>query len=206
MIDKIDNLYRKQVDDSIEKFRPEEEKKNKLHTSLSYGLSISYYKYPLYEAFKDAIVQLFDKSKNVDGKDAVAWCLRKHSGSGFVGSLSKNGTVYTLYKEIMTCSVEEKVISAIAHKLKNNENLLGVLLAGYRNTKSQDALKNRLENFYQKAMEDTGNSRYVTLSRSLLGELMMQADSETGIEQILENLYGMLRTAKFINGEGDKDE
>lgn len=206
LIDKIDNLYRKQVDDSIEKFRPEDEKKNKLHTSLSYGLSISYYKYPLYEAFKDAIVQLFDKSKNVDGKDAVAWCLRKHSGSGFVGSLSKNGTVYTLYKEIMTCSVEEKVISAIAHKLKNNENLLGVLLAGYRNTKSQDALKNRLENFYQKAMEDTGNSRYVTLSRSLLGELMMQADSETGIEQILENLYGMLRTAKFINGEGDKDE
>ena len=106
----------------------------------------------------------------------------------------------------MTCSVEEKVISAIAHKLKNNENLLGILLNGYRNNKSQSALENRLENFYKKTMEDTGNSRYMTLSRSLLCELMMKADAKTNMNEILENMYGMLRTAKFINGEGDKDE
>jgi hypothetical protein len=55
-------------------------------------------------------------------------------------------------------------------------------------------------------MEDTGGNRYVTLSRNLLCELMMQANHETKINGILENMYGMLRTAKFINGEGDKDE
>ena len=206
LMDRIDALYKKQVDDSIEKFRPEDKDKNALHTYLSYGLSISYYKYPLYEAFQDALNQLFGKAKNVDGKNAVAWRLRKHSGSGFVGSLSKNGKIYSLYKDIMNCSVEEKVISAIAHKLKNNENLLGILLNGYRNNKSQPALENRLENFYKKTMEDTGNSRYMTLSRSLLCELMMQADAKTDMTDILENMYGMLRTAKFINGEGDKDE
>ena len=206
LMDRIDALYKEQVDDSIEAFRPEDKDKKALHTYLSYGLSMSYYKYPLYEAFQDALNQLFDKAKNVDGKNAVAWRLRKHSGSGFVGSLSKNGKVYSLYKDIISCSVEEKVISAIAHKLKNNENLLGILLNGYRNNKNQAALENRLENFYQKTMEDTGNSRYVTLSRTLLGQLMMQADKETGIDKILENMYGMLRTAKFINGEGDKDE
>lgn len=206
LIDKIDTLYKDKVDNSIETFRPKDENKNPLHTYLSYGLSMSYYKYPLYEAFKDAIALLFGKAKGVDGKNAVVWCLRKHSGSGFVGSLSKNGRVYSLYKDLMTCSVEEKEISAIAHKLKNNENLLGILLEGYRKSKNLTVLEDRLENFYQKTMEDTGGNRYVTLSRNLLCELMMQANHETKINEILENMYGMLRTAKFINGEGDKDE
>jgi outer membrane protein assembly factor BamA len=34
----------------------------------------------------------------------------------------------------------------------------------------------------------------------------LQADAKTDMTDILENMYGMLRTAKFINGEGDKDE
>lgn len=206
LMDRIDALYKEQVDNSIEEFRPVDKGKKALHTYLSYGLSMSYYKYPLYEAFRDALNQLFGKAKNVDGKNAVAWRLRKHSGSGFVGSLSKSGKVYFLYKDVMSCSVEEKVISAIAHKLKNNENLLGILLDGYRKNNSQSALESRLENFYKKTMEDTGDSRYVNLSRSLLCELMMQADTKTDMNEILENMYGMLRTAKFIKGEGDQDE
>lgn len=205
LIDKIDEAYKEMVDKSIESFRPRHES-NLIHTYLSYGLSISYYKYPLYEAFKNALTQLFDRAKKVNGKNAVAWCLRKHSGSGFVSSLSKGGGIYSKYKKIMDCSVEEKVISAIAHKLKNNENLLGLLLDGYRKTKEKNELKSRLANFYQKTMEDIGNSDYVTASRELLFELMIDTDNLTGIDEILENMYGMLRTAKFINGEGDKDE
>lgn len=205
LIDNIDKAYKEMVDKSIESFRPRHEG-NLIHTYLSYGLSISYYKYPLYEAFKNALTQLFDRAKKVNGKNAVAWCLRKHSGSGFVSSLSKGGGIYSKYKKIMDCSVEEKVISAIAHKLKNNENLLGLLLDGYRKTKERNELKSRLANFYQKTMEDIGNSDYVTASRELLFELMIDTDNLTGIDEILENMYGMLRTAKFINGEGDKDE
>ena len=207
LMDQIDALYQEKVDKSIdESFRPKDDKGNSLHTYLSYGLSMSYYKYPLYEAFKDAINQLFEIAKKVEGKNAVAWCLRKHSGSGFVGSLTKNGDVYSLYKEIMACSVDEKVISAIAHKLKNNENLLGILLSGYRKSGNLAVLENRLENFYQKTMEDTGNNHYVIMSRQLLCKLMIQSGNKIGIDKILENMYGMLRTAKFINGEGDKDE
>lgn len=207
LMDQIDALYQEKVDASIdESFRPKDNNGNYLHTYLSYGLSMSYYKYPLYEAFQDAICQLFEIAKKVEGKNAVAWCLRKHSGSGFVGSLSKNGDVYSLYKEIMNCSVDEKVISAVAHKLKNNENLLGILLSGYRKSGNLDVLENRLENFYQKTMEDVGNNQYVTMSRQLLCKLMILSGNKIGIDKILENMYGMLRTAKFIKGEGDKDE
>lgn len=201
LIDEIDKLYADDVDKSIEGFRPDN-----LHTYLSYGLSISYYKYPLNEAFKDARNLLFYEAKHIKGKNAVSWCLRKHSGSGFKGETSKNNDIYVDLKTIMNASVEEKQISAIAHKLKNNENMLDILLEKYRLDKNENELKARLENFYKKTMEDTGNNKYTTLTRELLFKLMYTANEETKIETILENMYGMLRTAKFIKGEGDKDE
>ena len=55
-------------------------------------------------------------------------------------------------------------------------------------------------------MEDTGDNEYTALTRKLLFKLMCTADKKTEIETILENMYGMLRTAKFIKGEGDNDE
>lgn len=207
LIDEIDALYAEKVDKSIDSFRPNDKEENPLHTYLSYGLSISYYKYPLYEAFKDALSLLFDRAKNVKGKNAVSWRLRKHSGSGFKGEISKNSDdIYTDLKNIMNVSVEEKQIAAIAHKLKVNENLLDVLLKKYRKDKSEAELKSRLENFYKKTMEDTGNDAYATLTRNLLCKLMVTSEKGVEIETILENMYGMLRTAKFIKGEGDNDE
>ena len=201
LIDDIDKLYADVVDKSIDNFRPDN-----LHTYLSYGLSISYYKYPLYEAFKDALELLFYKAKKLKDKNAVSWCLRKHSGSGFKGEISKSDVVYSDLKTIVNASVEEKQIAAIAHKLKNNENLLDILLKKYLKDNNSDDLKARLENFYKKTMEDTGDNKYTTLTRELLFKLMCAADEKTKIETILENMYGILRTAKFIKGEGDNDE
>lgn len=176
-----------------------------LHTSISYGLSISYYKYPLYEALKSARELLFDKAKNVDGKNAIAWCLRKHSGSGFVGSLCKNSDVYTSFSELMETSVDESTVSAIAHKLRENQDLLDIVRRSGR--------KDRIEAFYNKVMEESSldDKSYKGITRDLLWKLFDQEKSEPGdkaksTEEILETLYGMLRTAKFINGEGDSDE
>ena len=206
LIDEIDKLYESTVDKSIEPFRPYDKEFNPLHTYLSYGLSISYYKYPLYEAFKDALSLLFDRAKNVKGKNALSWRLRKHSGSGFKGELSKSTNIYTDLKGIMDIPVEEKQIAAIAHKLKTNENLLDVLLKKYKNDNNEKELKDRLEYFYEKTMEETSKDVYTGKTRELLYKLMVTSGKEANIETILENMYGMLRTAKFIKGEGDSDE
>mgnify|MGYP003290472592 CR=1 FL=1 len=201
LIDKIDKLYADVVDKSIDGFRPDN-----LHTYLSYGLSISYYKYPLYEAFKAALDLLFDRAKKVKGKNAVSWQLRKHSGSGFKGELSKNNELYATLKDIMKISVDENQISAIAHKLRRNENLLDILLGKFKKDKDTEALEERIENFYKKTMEDTGDDKYTIQTRDLLFKLMKESDEKINIETILENMYGMLRTAKFIKGEGESDE
>lgn len=206
LLSKIDACYKETVDKAMDESkikRPEKDGK-KLHTTLSYGLSVSYYKYPLYEALKSARESLFDTAKNVRGKNAIAWCLRKHSGTGFSGSFCKNasnGQVYQIFKSLMDCSVKEETISAIAHKLRQNEALLEII------RKKKD--KNRVTAFYHKVMEEENPDRdsYLKYTRELLCALLGSEDGETRpITDILTTMYGMLRTAKFINGEGDSDE
>ena len=210
----IDSLYKETVDGAIDKnniIRPEKDGE-KLHTSLSYGLSVSYYKYPLYEALKSARESLFDTAKNVRGKDAIAWCLRKHSGTGFSGSFCKNasgGKVYQAFTNLMGCSVKEETVSAIAHKLRQNEDLLE------RIRKSKDK-ESRMTAFYHKVMEEENPEKdsYLKDTRGLLCALFdsyVETDKDKKgdtkpITNILTTMYGMLRTAKFINGEGDDDE
>lgn len=214
LLSEIDGFYKETVDGAIDKnniIRPEKDGE-KLHTSLSYGLSVSYYKYPLYEALKSARESLFDTAKNVQGKDAIAWCLRKHSGTGFSGSFCKNasgGKVYQAFTNLMGCSVKEETVSAIAHKLRQNEDLLEII------RKSEDK-ESRMTAFYHKVMEEENPEKdsYLKDTRGLLCALFdsyveTKEDKEgktRPITKILTTMYGMLRTAKFINGEGDEDE
>lgn len=214
LLSDIDACYKETVDEAMGEnkiSRPEKDGKE-LHTSLSYGLSVSYYKYPLYEALKSARESLFDTAKNVQGKNAIAWCLRKHSGTGFSGSVCKDtseGSVYQIFTTLMTGSESEKVISAIAHKLRQNEDLLEIIRNG-------GDRENRVTAFYHKVMEEENPDRdsYLKYTRELLCALFdsyVETDKDKKgdtkpITNILTTMYGMLRTAKFINGEGDDDE
>lgn len=206
LLSAIDACYKSTVDDRMDGEgleRPKDADENDIHTSISYGLAISYYKYPLYEAWNSAISLLFDTAKNVSGKNAVAWCLRKHSGSGFTSALSKSDeSVYQIFKELMKYSVDENLVSAIAHKLRANMDLLDIL-------RNQD--EDRMKAFYRKIMEEEvtqSGDTYVGATRRLLWALFRSnaGNEKVGISDILTTMYGMLRTAKFINGEGDNDE
>lgn len=206
---KIDECYRVVVNNGIDDLKNggnigclKDKDRIPIHTTLSYGLSISYYKYPLYEALQSALDLLFGKAKKVKGKNAIAWCLRKHSGSGFTGVFSKNdtaGSVYQLFKLLMTFTVDDGLVSAISHKLRANEDLLNIL--------RQANDENRIAAFYKEIMEE-GDSGYIELTRRLFCELVNDCvgDEQVKIEDILSKMYGMLRVAKFINGEGDSDE
>lgn len=67
-----------EVDDCFKSFRSELSNAGDL--SMSYGVSIFYYKSPMSEAMDVATKMLFDKAKGYEGKDRVAVSIRKHSG------------------------------------------------------------------------------------------------------------------------------
>ena len=189
--------------------RTEDERENEIHASLSFGVSITYYKYPLYEALASARNLLFGKAKKVDGKNAIAVDWRKHSGGAFTVQLSKsNEDLQNAFKEMIDASeksVEETVVSAVAHKIRENEGLLSLWMSD-GNTEQHNS------NFFQKYLERDPNKeediksasdKYKDAALSLLNELFK---TETDISKLTQTMYGMLRMAKFIKGEEVKDE
>lgn len=171
-------------------------KEMKGNPSLSYGISITYHKFPLYEAWKKASSLLFDKAKeDVNGKNAIAWELQKHAGSTFTGAFSKaNKELYTAFKNIIAIkNQKETLVSAVSHKLRENEGLLDLF-------KKSDDLDIRLNAFFDKIIDAENAKEYKDKVKDLLIQLYA-----TNEENISRTIYGMLRTAKFINGEEDKE-
>ncbi len=185
-----------------------------IEASLSFGVSITYYKYPLYEALESARSLLFEKAKNVEGKNAIALDWRKHSGSAFSMSFSKtNSELAKKFEAVIKQSqVEETLVSAVAHKIRNNEGLLKLWMGTEESTFTE-----RNKAFFEKYMEYDSDKTdkdalYKRSALELLNELyktkvnlqMSEEQENESISEIIKTMYAMLRVAKFIKGEEDK--
>lgn len=194
-------------------------------TSMSYGISMTYYKFPLYEALAAARTLLFCTAKNVPGKNAIAWMLQKHSGSSFMATFSKdNPNLYAAFKKVIEKTEDDLLVSAVAHKLRSNVCLLSLWI----DEEDSGKIGERLENFFKKIVDvetkGEAHRQYIDSVKELLMEayvvadkLCMEKDSEEEesrvqamskqekMEKVMGHVYGMLRTAKFIKGkEEDK--
>lgn len=190
--------------DKPEEQRVSEDKKTPIEASLSFGVSISYYKYPLYEALDSARNQLFEKAKKVDGKNAIALDWRKHSGGAFAFQFSKSkDDLKKAFDDMVKASekkVEESVVSAVAHKIRENEGLLKLWI-------DNDNYKDRNSNFFQKYLEynpdkknKTETDLYKKATLYLLDKLF-ENKGNMDSDKLTKTMYGMLRLAKFIKGE-----
>lgn len=182
-------------------------------TSMSYGISMTYHKYPLYEALAKAQETLFVTAKNVTGKNAVAWTLQKHSGSSFKAALSKDmSSLYNALKKVIDATENEQLVSAVSHKIRNNE----VLLSLWLDDTDETIIKKRINNFFEKIIDVEGKDAnaisYMEAVKNLLLAVYQNANSlssETNrlikMKELTNIVYGMLRTAKFVKGkEEDK--
>lgn len=202
--------------------RIKDKKGKEIKASLSFGVSISYYKYPLYEALENARHLLFDVAKKVADKNAIALELRKHSGGTFAMRFSKNQSdLKKAFENMIAAScAEESVVSAVSHKIRDNEGLLKLWIG-----KEEASARNL--NFFKKFMEynpdkdnekKTDSDKYKDAILELLNQLFevelerKNADEEknwseeVSIKQLVQTAYGMLRIAKFIKGEEVIDE
>ena len=197
----------KKIVDSCQ-LKTEDEKVLDIHASLSFGVSITYYKYPLYEALESARCLLFDKAKNVKGKNAVALNLRKHSGGAFYMELSNSDKDLekALENIISASAIEESVVSAMGHKIREGQGLFGLWLG-------QENASSRNENYFKKYLEydpdkadekKTASDIYKDTALELLNVLFKTNEGE--VSTITQTMYAMLRVAKFLKGEEVRDE
>lgn len=212
LIRDLDKEY-KYVQSFVEKQNIEDSTGNKIKTSMSYGIGMTYYKFPLYEAFESSRNLLFDTAKEVYNKNAIAWILQKHAGSSFKAAFSKNNEeLYKAFIEVTDVTEDGFLVSAVSHKIRSNEGLLSLWLG----ETDEIIIKNRLDNFFKKIIDVESKSEssraYIEAVKKMLLIIYLSADSLSHEEDRLKKMkelttivYGMLRTAKFIKGkEEDK--
>lgn len=95
-------------------------------TTLSFGVSVTYYKYPLYEALERSRNALFGTAKKHPGKNAVAVAVQKHSGQSFGFTVGWDEAAYGAFSNLMREVLGEKseLPHALHHKLSGMEKLL----------------------------------------------------------------------------------
>ena len=133
--------------------------------SMSYGVSITYYKFPLYEALESARNLLFEVAKNVDGKNAIAWRLQKNAGSSFEGAFSKDNLMDTFENVIQNSCVKESVVTAVSHKIRENQQLLQLWL------KETESFTQRNLNFFKRYMDYDERNVYMASIIELINKL-----------------------------------
>ena len=196
LLERIENDAFKGVHDVVERMQDKEGNALGIEASLSFGVSITYYKYPLYEALESARNLLFGKAKNIADKKAIAWSLRKHSGGTFDVAFSlKNKELKQQFANLIAATADGATVSAVAHKIRQEEALVDIVL--------QSGDTNRLDALFDKVLEfDSGKSDYFNAVKAIMPTLY----KVIGKEQYAQTLYSLLRTAKFINGEDLRDE
>ena len=183
-----------------------------VETSLSYGVSITYHKFPLYEAWGKARDLLKD-AKTIPSKNAISWNLQKHAGSSFNGCFSKNNTdLLDAFDELIKESGQkDSIVSAVSHKLRSNSKILN-LFTECDEPERQD----RIDAFYKNTIDDKECKSYKDATKKVVKELCKEFhekeksdvtdNNEKERNDVSIMAYGMIRTAKFICGELIRNE
>lgn len=196
LLDDIENLAFKGVKDIVDPLGLKDDKGSDIMASLSFGVSISYCKYPLYEALESARNLLFGKAKNIGQKKAVAWSLRKHSGGTFDATFSlRDENLKKQFEKLIEATSDSETVSAIAHKLRQNEALVDIVL--------ESGEQSRLNALFEKTLEfDKDKAGYFDAVKNIMPTLY----EVVGRKDYIQTLYSLLRTAKFLKGEELHDE
>lgn len=172
--------------------------------TLSYGVSVGYHKFPMYENLEITRGQLFGKAKHFEFrngmKNAVAIQIQKHSGQTFSAIFRKEIRLnaecegidsYSVFKKLVRLNIEEnKFLNSVIYHLGRDWPLLEEV--GMDDTSLEHLLnKNFNESFHQKQEIQV----FIKGFRALIQGVFQ--DYSAGDRK--ENLYGAIRLVKFLN-------
>ena len=99
-----------------------------------------------------------------------------------------------MFRTLVDKAEDDEIVSALAHKLRENGSLLATVL------ESGDA-SNRLDAFFDRTLEFKDNAWFRTVR-----ELIPVLYDSVGMDSLPTALFGMLRTAKFLHGEPVRED
>lgn len=195
--------------------------------SVSFGVSVNYYRFPLYEAFEDARNLLFGTAKNFGKKNNFAISVHKASGqtSGYVCRMETKGTSKdTLFEELIAY-INLLIQGEAGDSLENNK-MLHSLLYHIENNKELCKLalhnKEKRDKFYENVFDSMMQKNYrsyidvvnaltekitsvITENTAAKDEIIaaLAGDNSCTRERAVNVLVNILRTSKFLVEEGE---
>lgn len=171
--------------------------------TLSFGFSLTYYKYPMNEALAVSNQQIYkakDKS-TFQHKNAVAFQIIKHSGQAFSGSFYKSGapqSSYRLFLKLLDTRVEkEGFINSLTYVLDFHRHTLNHL-------STMPDGQERLNFFFANNFDEAIHKKHRPFLKEL-SILMWQLYQEFPVakydqigEQAMDRLYTILRFIHFL--------
>lgn len=171
------------------KFEEEQEK-----PTLSFGISIQYYKDPMSKALSDSGTMLFGKAKNYKNKNAIGLKLLKHSGQPIEFAVEKgkgeNEGCYNKFKKMLEEHSETKTLKGIIYTFENQK----AILENIKNNETK--ISNFFVNNFKKKEHLDGKelNEYMKTVQSFITECGKNDELETGLK--------MLRFLAFLSEKG----
>ncbi|WP_235290062.1 type III-B CRISPR-associated protein Cas10/Cmr2 [Porphyromonas gulae] len=182
--------------------------------SMSYGVSIFYYKNPMSEAI-DIADSMLRKAKEEEEekekkKDAVAISIQKHSGQKieFLLPCKHSGADETARKE----SLYGKTVELV-RAFKGDGNMLNSLIYWIEEmyeilfteevTQSQERINAVFDNFFDEEIHKE-NERFFTLLKEFIHSMHRSEDAPRELKDKKKLLHGILRYCQFVTAKKEK--
>jgi CRISPR-associated protein Cmr2 len=167
--------------------------------TLSYGITLSHYKYPLFEAKDQSFNAMYaakgmkwQRGQQQGSKDAVCFRLVRHAGSFFTGYLDK--TLLKKFNQIRKDRLEdEDFLSSFTYKLRELEPLIEAI--GPQPGKAR--LGNLIDNFFDEPIHDEKRAALDKLLDFYLAVTGLQLTVSEDDFSARDNLYALLRLMAF---------
>lgn len=159
--------------------------------SLSFGVHIAYYKFPLRNAINSAFDLLHTAKSDNDIKNRVSLKITKHSGQYFSTTLALKEKRYEKYKSLVDGILKNEVAlsHALHHSLKRYEE---AIIATY--SISNSSIKAMFETVFNDAKQDK-EKKGLELVREYLDICRPQSNKE------FDNIFSQLSLVKFLRGD-----
>jgi CRISPR-associated protein Cmr2 len=164
--------------------------------SLSFGISIQYHKFPLYEALEESRRLLFAKAKS-EPKNNIAFKIQKHSGQSVEAVIYKgNKEIYNKFLSF-TSTLEEKeevgnFLHSIHHKIDSYKNIINQIGNN----------KDKLTNFFENYFNEDEHKKYESFFKNLVEFInLIYKNENIKKDEKLNLIYSTLRFVKFVKGD-----
>lgn len=184
LIEQLDGIFEEQVTKRFSATNPK--------ASMSYGVSISYYKFPMHEALNTARNLLFIKAKEKP-KNAVAVKIQKHSGQVFEAVFHK-----PLDKKFSDLLSQDKGL--VINSLLYGFDRYKVLLKESLDDKTDAQLENFFKNFYNEDIHKKSED-FIDDVKELLKNAYINNNKD--FAKTINQVFSQLQFVKFLNTKKD---